>query len=89
MRIKAFEWDEGNIGHIARHNITPEDVEEACCNDPLIFKGRNNRYYALGQSDNGHYLMIVFMIKFMGMARVITARPMQDAERKRYLRKGK
>ena len=30
-----FDWDEANISHIARHNITPEEVEQVLVNDPV------------------------------------------------------
>jgi predicted DNA binding CopG/RHH family protein len=28
----VFDWDEANVAHVARHNITPEDVEEVFAN---------------------------------------------------------
>jgi hypothetical protein len=30
-----FDWDEGNIGRIARHGVNPEEVEQAIRNHPL------------------------------------------------------
>ena len=87
MRIDSFEWDETNIAHIARHNIVPEEVEETCFNKPLVFRGRWQRYYALGQTDSGRYLTVIFEIKFGDIVRVITARTMDDSERRRYLRR--
>ena len=87
MRISSFEWDETNVAHIARHNITPEEVEETCFNNPLILRGRWKRYYALGQADSGRYLTVIFEVKFRGIVRVITARDMDDSERRRYLRR--
>jgi uncharacterized DUF497 family protein len=87
LKILSFEWDEANINHIARHSVTPEEVEEACFNNPLILRGRFNRYYALGQTDTGRYIMVVFQHKFRGIARVITARDMDKSERQRYARR--
>jgi hypothetical protein len=29
-----FDWDEFNAGHIARHGITPQEVEQVLRNDP-------------------------------------------------------
>jgi hypothetical protein len=26
--ISGFEWDDGNVDHIERHGLTPEEVEE-------------------------------------------------------------
>jgi hypothetical protein len=30
----SFDWDRGNTGHIARHGVTPGEVEELFANDP-------------------------------------------------------
>jgi len=38
MKIISFDWDERNIDHIARHNITPDEAEEAFL-DALFRKG--------------------------------------------------
>lgn len=87
MRIRAFEWDETNISHIAGHGITLEEAEEACFNNPLILKGRQKRYYILGLTDSGRYLTVIIQPKFGGIARVITARDMAETERHRYQRR--
>jgi hypothetical protein len=31
----SFDWDERNIGHIARHGVKPEEAEQALLNDPI------------------------------------------------------
>ena len=87
MRFKTFDWDETNVGHIAEHRVTPEETEEACYNSPLIFRSRLERYYVLGQSDNGRYLTIVITQKAADVARVITARDMSKTERHRFDRR--
>ena len=28
-RVAKFDWDDGNTGHIARHGVTQEEVEQA------------------------------------------------------------
>jgi len=30
-----FDWDAANVGHIARHGVKPEEVEEVLRNDPF------------------------------------------------------
>jgi uncharacterized DUF497 family protein len=35
-RAAKFDWDDANAGHIARHGVTPEEVEQAFANDPLV-----------------------------------------------------
>jgi uncharacterized protein len=30
-----FDWDEANIGHVARHGVHPEEAEQVILNDPV------------------------------------------------------
>ena len=83
----SFEWTEGNTGHIARHNVTPDEAEEACFNSPSVFRGRRNRYFVLGQTDAGRYLTVILEYRPRRTVRVITARDMTGTERKRYKRR--
>ncbi|HHW44888.1 MAG TPA: BrnT family toxin [Desulfotomaculum sp.] len=84
-------WYTGQRG--TRHNVTPEEVEEVCFGNPLILKskqdakGRNPLYYALGRTESGRYLFIVFIRFKHGRAMVVTARDMNQYERKYYQRK--
>ena len=82
MQIVDFEWDEDNIEHIARHGVNPEEVEEACYNRPYILKGRHGSYLIYGQTDDGRYVIVVARYKGRGIIRVITARDMNDTERR-------
>ena len=93
MQITQFVWNEDIIEHIAKHNVTPEEIEEVCFDHPLIIKskqdakGINPIYYVLGQTDSGRYLLIVIIYFKQGRAMVITARDMDQSERKRYQRR--
>ena len=87
MIIESLQWDEININHISRHNISYEEVEEVCFNDdinPRIEKGREDRYYILGQTFAGRYIFVVIKYLGKGKARPITARDMNNSERKRF-----
>jgi uncharacterized DUF497 family protein len=80
-------WSQAVVDKIwQKHRVTPEEVEEAICDDkPTCHKGTSNSYYVYGQSASGRYLFIV-LIKKGGRARykVITARDMQDKEKRYY-----
>lgn len=90
MEIKYFTWDEDTIDHIARHGITPEEVEEiAFEGSPYIRKGRQGRRYLYGKTIGGRYLFIVYVLTDKGKAQVITARDMDQKERRLYLKRGK
>ena len=86
MRIISFEWDGWNIEHIDKHSVTPQEVEEACYNQPVVRRSEGGLYLVYGQTDSGRYLFIVVRHKSKGMVYVITARPMAKNEQ-RYYRK--
>ncbi len=88
MRITQVAWDEWTVEHIARHGVTPDEVEEVLFARPLIQRtrgrGKNAVYFARGQTAAGRYLTIVFRYLGSQQARVITARDMSGSERKGY-----
>lgn len=84
-RIERFEWDSRNIGHIeAKHGVRPEEVESVFRGGSLLRRAREGRMIALGRTDAGRYLFVVFKMKPGNVARVITARDMTYAERRYY-----
>ncbi len=90
MEIRSFKWDEDVINHLANHDVTPDEVEEvAFDNFPHIRKGRQGRRYLYGKTIGGRYLFIVYNLTSGGSAQVITARNMDEKERKLYLKQGK
>ena len=88
MRIDAFIWPEERVEHIARHGVTPEEVEEVCFGKCLVQRakseGENPVYYVLGQTEAGRYLLCV-VIRFPdGNGYPVTAREMTAKEKRRY-----
>ncbi|MBI1928076.1 BrnT family toxin [Candidatus Poribacteria bacterium] len=88
QRIILFDWDDENEDHIARHRITPEEVEQCFFNSHIQTPKPNfpSRYYLYGQTDGGRYLFIVFDMIGNGIARPVTAKPMRQKERRFYQR---
>jgi len=88
MIIHEFIWPEDRIDHIGRHNITPEEFEEACFGRSFVqqakSKGENPVYYVLGQTESGRYLFCVVIQFPDGKGYPVTARSMTDIERRRY-----
>ena len=84
-----IDWQKDRIAHIlSKHGVTPGEVEDVCFGNSLILKGPGKGgkrlYYILGQSESGRYLFIVLKPLGQGRAKVITARDMTDAQRRRY-----
>jgi uncharacterized protein len=88
MTINEFVWPQDRIKHIARHGVTPEEVEQVCFGRCVVQRakseGENPVYYVLGQTKAGRHLMCV-VIRFPdGKGYPVTARPMTDKEKRRY-----
>ena len=88
MVIHEFIWAEERIDHIARHGVTPEEVEEACFGPALVQRakseGKNPVYYVLGQTAYGRHLLCVVIGFPDGKGYPVTARPMTEKEKQRY-----
>jgi uncharacterized protein len=86
---EGFQWDEGNSAKIwDRHQVMPTECEELFFNRPLIVdsdeqhsSSSGDRFYALGQSDSGRLMFVVFTIRGR-LIRLISARHMSHKERK-------
>jgi len=88
MKIKGISWSNWTVEHISRHKVSPQEVEEVCFYDaPMVRKGEDETYYILGQTLSGRYLFIVAVKEGRGKVRVITARNMDNKERKLYRRR--
>lgn len=88
MTIHEFIWPEDRIEHIARHGVTPEEVEEVCFGKSFVRRaksvGENPVYYVLGQTAAGRYMFCV-VIRFPdGNGYPVTAREMTAKEKRGY-----
>jgi len=87
MRISGFDWDDGNMLHLALgHGIEPEEAEEVFAVAPLFRRTRHDHYAGFGPTQAGRLLVIVFEKKRGGFVRVITGWDMGVAERRYYQR---
>ncbi len=90
LKCTGFEWDEHNAEkNQQRHHVMPSECEEIFFNRPLVVADdvrhseKENRFYALGHTDSGRMLFVVFTIR-RNLIRVISARDMNRKERKVY-----
>jgi len=87
MHVSRFQWTDENIEHISRHAVVPREVEQAFRLRPQVRRGRDDCYLLLGQAAAGRHLLVVFEYLGRGLAKVITARDMDEKERAIYRRK--
>ncbi|MDI6711243.1 MAG: hypothetical protein QMC81_11645 [Thermoanaerobacterales bacterium] len=93
MKIGCIRWTTDRMDHIARHQVGPDEVEEAAFDDPNRFIRRlkaANRdpdqklYLLLGRTAAGRYLTLIFIYEGRGVAYPVTARDMKPGERRLY-----
>ncbi|MES9883978.1 MAG: BrnT family toxin [Sedimenticola sp.] len=89
--IKGFDWDEGNARKNEKHGVSMAEAEQIFFNAPLLLlgdlkhSGLEQRFHALGRSDDGRRLHITFTLRHAGeRIRVISARDMHRKERTVY-----
>ncbi|HEY4026375.1 MAG TPA: BrnT family toxin, partial [Candidatus Dormibacteraeota bacterium] len=73
-----FDWDAGNVDHVARHGIAPEEVEDALLDPQRIGADvcrplGEARWAYLGSTDAGRVLFVV-TTRRRRRVRVVTAR---------------
>jgi len=91
MRVKRVIWlPEFEEKLLLKHGILAEEVEEVLFDNPQIYfveKGHRadeNMYAAYGQTEVGRHLTIFFILKPNAQALIISARDMDEKERKHY-----
>lgn len=89
--VTSFQWDEGNSDKVwLRHQVAQAEAEQLFFNRPIIVaedqahSEQEVRHFALGKTDAGRLLMVVFTIR-TEQVRVISARPMSRRERTIYV----
>ena len=94
MKIDSIIWLRAIADKLEfKHNVTMEEVEETLNNKPqfrFVQKGERKGedvYMALGRTDAGRYLSILFICKKTKEALILSARDMAEKERKQYGKK--
>lgn len=93
--FNKLHWGTDRVEHVARHNIEPEEVEEAVFFDPERRLRRGPRsekdkehfvHYLYGCTEAGRHLFVVLLDLGQGESLVVTARHMTRPERQYYER---
>ena len=91
MNITGYIWREDVIDKLAwKHQLRLEEVLDVFENNPRVerlergHQPGENLYTALGQTEEGRYVIVFFIHKKDGQALIVTAREMTRRERRRY-----
>lgn len=86
-KIEGFEWDDGNLKHIKKHDVNYKECEELFSNKPFLLSYdkihslAEDRFQALGQTNYGRLIFLVFTVR-KNKVRVISARDQNRKEEK-------
>jgi uncharacterized DUF497 family protein len=85
MTPLAFDWDEGNSAHIARHDVTMDEAEQAITGQPVMvaFQDRGGEFRRLivGRTQAGRVLSVAYIMRD-GCIRVVTAHTAKEKHRR-------
>lgn len=94
MKIEAVIWLNNIVDKLAaKHRVQVQEVEEVLANKPRFrFVQTGDRagedvYMALGQTDDGRYLAVLFIHKQNREVLILSARDMAAKERRQYDKK--
>ena len=82
--VDKLEW---------KHHVAPTEVEQVVFGQPLFRKAQKGHvpgedvYAALGQTEAGRYLVVFFVYKQTREALILSARDMDEQERRQYERR--
>ena len=83
--VRRLSWDAWNVSHIARHQVTPEEVEQVCHGQHVQRQAYAGRIMLIGTTEAGRILSVVLNPEENDMYYPVTARPASRGERRVYL----
>lgn len=85
-KIDQLAWDDWNRGHIAKHDVTPAEVEEIVEGDPISRETYRRRVQLIGPTSLGRMLSIIVgpVPSAPGAFYTFSARPASRQERRFY-----
>jgi hypothetical protein len=87
---REIRWTEESEVHIARHKVTPDEVEQVVNTHPRLTKtGRGGTELIYGTTDAGRYLLIVVSEALDGLDFIVTARDMDLDEQQEFRRQAR
>ena len=91
MVFRDIRWTADREEHIARHGVTPGEVEQVIFGRPVFVDDQlEGSTIALGRTDAGRYLFVALLREdHRGNVFILTARTMDDSEKQTYRRQGR
>lgn len=83
--VRQLIWDAWNTAHIARHTVTPDEVEEICQKGPQAEEANKGRFRVTGITSKGRIISAFLDPEpAKGVYYTVTARDASKKERRAY-----
>lgn len=74
----GFDWDKANTEHIAKHDVSPDEVTQVFAHDEVGISydvvGGEERWTVVGETDEGRVLVIVYAMRKIWFAWLLLSR---------------
>lgn len=84
ITVRRLIWDGFNVSHVARHEVTPDEVEQACHSNHIIREGYERRLMLIGPTTNGRLLAVILAPRGEGVYYPVTAYTVSQKLRRIY-----
>ena len=85
VEVRRLLWNSWNVRHIARHEVTPEEVEQICHRDHTVLAGHTGRIVLIGVTKGKRTVAVILESQGTeGVYYPVTARPASRKERHYY-----
>ncbi len=84
VRVEGLDWDDWNVAHIAKHAVSPAEVEEFCRGEHIVRQAHSGRLMLIGSTAGGRLLAIILAPEAGDDFYPVTARPADRRERTDY-----
>jgi uncharacterized DUF497 family protein len=84
LAVRRLVWDPWNVNHIARHDVSPEEVEQVCYGRHVILESYKERLLLIGRAQAGRMLAVILEAVAQDTYYVVTSRPTSRKERAYY-----
>ncbi len=88
MEVRFYIDPETGLPHIYNHGVSEEEARQVLKRPGSVLRGQRNSRFALGQTQTGRYLKVVYIPRKQGPAvLVITAYDLRGKELRAYRRR--
>jgi len=84
VSVRKLRWSPANVSHVARHGVTPAEVEAICHGEHVALQSRDWRLVLIGMTPASRFITTVIEPEGEDAYFVVTARPASRRERAYY-----